>query len=176
MIVAISGKQRRGKNIVAAIICKYLNLIYPNQITTEFSSAYEVKLQLAINLNTTIFQIIENKEELRGKLIDLAESEKDRLGGDCWIKHLEYLESDNIVISDLRFKDEIKYLKNRNDVIYIRVNRDLIHLEKFKLSNENHYSETDLDDFTEWNYILDNNGTIEELEIKIIKMLRNILC
>ena len=174
MVIAVSGKQRRGKNTVTALICKYFNLIYPNQITTEFSSAYQGKLELARRLNTSIYYILENKEELRPQVIDVLEEGKKIHGEDVWIKEIEYVEADNIVVDDLRFKGEIKYLKNKPEVYYLRVERDINLLKDFKLSCEEHYSETDLDDYTEWNYVIHNNGTIEELEIEVIRILREI--
>ena len=79
----------------------------------------------------------------------------------------------NWIITDLRFPNELKAVKDRGGVS-IRVNRDNeqvlkdkgIHIPKHLLTPE-HKSETALDD-AEFDYVIDNNGTIEDL-IHIIK-------
>lgn len=91
----------------------------------------------------------------------------------------------NWVITDMRFPNELKAVKDR-DGITIRVNRDwrLSALSAMKHEKndgsefldddlqrvEEHSSETALDN-AEFDYVIDNNGTIEEL----IKKVRQIL-
>jgi len=68
----------------------------------------------------------------------------------------------NWIITDLRFKNELEAIKNRNGII-IRINRNNIQLS-------NHLSETDLDNST-FDYVIDNDSSIEELEEKIKQIL-----
>lgn len=106
----------------------------------------------------------------------------------------------NWVISDVRFPNEAKAIKDRNGIT-IRVNRDTEYLKCIedpayfvetyvKVNNEKielreyekdfikkhckptkeHESETALDD-AEFDYVIDNNGTIEELIEKIKQIL-----
>lgn len=83
----------------------------------------------------------------------------------------------NWIITDLRFKNELKAVKDRQGIT-IRVNRLLS--EGNRVYVENHPSETDLDDET-FDIVLDNNGTIEELieqvDTKLFKndVFRNLL-
>lgn len=64
------------------------------------------------------------------------------------------------IVTDLRLKDEYNRVKNRKDVIFIRINKNI------KDNNESfrkHCTETDLDDCVEWNYVIENNSTFQNL-------------
>ena len=97
----------------------------------------------------------------------------------------------NWIITDVRFPNEAEAIKQRGGIL-IRINRypDVIIdrpgqeriIEKFDVLNERHMnlykgeiqrqhpSETSLDNYDKWNYIFDNNGTIEQL-IEMTKMM-----
>ena len=73
---------------------------------------------------------------------------------------------DIIIIGDARFPMEIEDIKNSfNNVISVRINRkdmnDLTVVEK------QHITETALDDYNGYDYIIDNDGLICELESKL---------
>lgn len=72
----------------------------------------------------------------------------------------------NWLITDTRFPNEIKAIKNNNGIC-IRVNRG----KDIDTSNF-HESETALDDFKDWDHVIDNNGTIEELINKVEIILK----
>jgi hypothetical protein len=63
----------------------------------------------------------------------------------------------NWIITDSRFPNDVKRTHKMGGIL-IRVNR----AECEGRTNE-HVSETALDDFNEWDYVIENNGTIEEL-------------
>ena len=71
------------------------------------------------------------------------------------------------LITDLRFPNEFEAIKNRGGIC-IRVIRGV---EKTPNPNLHHISETSLDNYA-FNYIIYNNGTIEELIEKVRKMLQ----
>jgi hypothetical protein len=73
---------------------------------------------------------------------------------------------DNWIITDMRFPNEMEAVKERKGIT-IRVSRTGIHTPKVE---DLHPSETSLDD-VEFNYHIDNSGTIEDL----IKKVRQIL-
>lgn len=86
----------------------------------------------------------------------------------------------NWIITDTRFPNEAKAIKDRNGIV-IRVNRksfkwiDADDYENFtgkKVERiPEHPSETALDDY-QFDYVIDNNGTIEELIEKVRKILQ----
>ena len=77
----------------------------------------------------------------------------------------------NWIITDVRFPNELKAVKDR-DGITIRCNRDIENWGDAikQITNDKHPSETALDNAT-FNYTIDNNGTIEELIEKVKEIL-----
>ena len=69
----------------------------------------------------------------------------------------------NWIITDMRFLNEMEAVKKREGIT-IRVNRNL------EESKDQHESETELDN-AEFDYVIDNNGTIEELIEKVREIL-----
>ena len=72
----------------------------------------------------------------------------------------------NWIITDLRFLSELKLIKRKvpNNIL-IRITRD----EKNII---NHISETDLDNYDNWDYIIDNDSNISDLIFKAEKILK----
>lgn len=66
-------------------------------------------------------------------------------------------------ISDIRFPNEIDAVKKENGII-IRILRETNYID-------NHDSETALDNYGKWDYVVDNNGSISDLERAIEKIL-----
>lgn len=98
------------------------------------------------------------------ELLQLIGTEVCRtINPDIWIKALFNTLSDNgkYIISDVRFMNELKYCKE-NNAITIRINRNVKQL--------NHQSETELDNCNDFDYIIDNNGTIEDLIDKVLQL------
>ena len=69
----------------------------------------------------------------------------------------------NWIITDMRFLNEMEAVKKK-DGITIRVNRNL------EESKDQHESETELDN-AEFDYVINNDGTIEELIEKVREIL-----
>ena len=86
----------------------------------------------------------------------------------AWVEAL-FVDMDNMkendiwVITDVRFKNEANAIKERNGFL-IRVNGDPLKIRENSTRDLNHQSEVDLDDYTEWDYVLENNGTLHDLE------------
>ena len=80
-------------------------------------------------------------------------------------------EISNIVVSDVRLVNEINYFKNKSnlEVITIRVNCE--NSKRCLTDNEKcHITETELDKYNEFDYIIDNKFD-KELEIQINNIL-----
>lgn len=63
------------------------------------------------------------------------------------------------IITDVRFPNEAEAIRSRGGIL-IRVNRDTE-------NDSDHESEIALDKYPSWNYVIDNNGSIEELIEKV---------
>lgn len=90
------------------------------------------------------------------------------------------VEACNWIITDVRFPNEVKAVKSRKGIL-IRVNRSSHIIKKdiytFKdgeskiIAIPEHPSETGLDNYDGFDYVIDNNGTIEELVEKVRMIL-----
>lgn len=88
-----------------------------------------------------------------------------------WVRVMENKIKENklLVISDGRFEDELSLVKDHNGII-IRILRDCD--EDSNSSYKQHESETQMDRM-KVDYILDNNGTLEELQSNLEDILFN---
>ena len=92
---------------------------------------------------------------------------------DVWIKSLlgNYNDKyDNWVITDCRFKNEAEQIKLLDGKI-IRLNR-LANINDGRIIT--HQSEIDLDDYDDFDYIINNIGSLQELNEEIINILDEI--
>jgi hypothetical protein len=92
---------------------------------------------------------------------------RSEYGQDFWIRMLKSdLVSESTclsIITDVRYKNEADFIKS-NKGILIRVDRPEIQVSR---SISSHSSETELDNYPNFDYIIENNGTLEELESKV---------
>ena len=84
----------------------------------------------------------------------ISKSEKLHFKNHCWI------------ISDVRFRNEAQAIKDRGGIL-IRTIRE----SDYK---SDHPSETSLDNWKEWDYVIDNNGSMEDLQEKVKTILNNV--
>ena len=73
------------------------------------------------------------------------------------------------IFTDVRFPNELEAIKKRKGVT-IRVNRGLVERTGKMIQEPEHISETALDD-AKFDYVIENNGTIEELLEQVKKIL-----
>ena len=78
-------------------------------------------------------------------------------------------ENEKVIITDVRFPNELEAIKKRNGIT-IRINRDLVERTGKLIPGPEHISETALDD-AKFDYVIENNGTIEELIEQVKKIL-----
>ncbi len=123
-----------------------------------------------IDENTTIREFL----QLLG-----TESIRNQLHENIWVNALfaDYDKHKHInwIITDCRFPNEAKAVKDRGGII-VRVNRNDpnigVYPDKFPLERVLHNSETALDDYT-FDYTIDNSGTVDELVEKVKEMLKH---
>ena len=73
------------------------------------------------------------------------------------------------IFTDVRFPNELEAIKKRKGVT-IRINRGLVERTGKMIQEPEHISETALDD-AKFDYVIENNGTIEELIEQVKKIL-----
>jgi len=89
-----------------------------------------------------------------------------------WVKRLaESIAKDNpkvALITDLRFPNEMQFVREQ-DGYTVRVDRP-------DLPPATHISETALEDSTDWDYILDNSSSLEQLKEGSLALFDDIYC
>lgn len=80
---------------------------------------------------------------------------------DIWVKSLfrDYGKNSDWIIPDIRFINEAEAVRSRGGIL-IKVERNTGYVD-------NHASEHALDNYTDFNYIIQNNGSIEDLIFKV---------
>ena len=173
-IFIVCGKARAGKDTSVSIIEKYfkekdlkiLNLQfstylkeYAKKITGWDGSDETKPRELLQTLGTSII-----REKIDEKFF------VDRMIGDIQVYSYFY---DVITISDARLKIEVDSLKEKFNNVYaiqiVRPNYDNGLTEEQK----KHRTEIDLDDYDKFDYKVINDGSIEDLEHKILEVINN---
>lgn len=172
-VILIGGKARSGKDTLADFLIEELEKqgkkvckIQVGQYIKYYAMKYfgwdgeeETKPRdLLIELGTEVIR----------KKID-PDFHINRLIED--IKVLSYF-YDTFVVSDVRFPVEIeKPKKEFENVTTIKMIRNSDELNE---SQKNHVTETGLDSFNDFTYIIENEGSLEELKEKAIDILKEI--
>jgi hypothetical protein len=90
---------------------------------------------------------------------------RNRVNDNWWVDQMRRrvvnTDTDIVIITDTRFPNEITgMLDDSYEIIAIRIERNINTQEQMA----SHPSETSLDGWKEWNYIVENNGTLEDLK------------
>ena len=169
-IFLLSGKARSGKNEISKIIERY----YSNKKCITISFGYYIKDYAKRISDWDGSEETKPRELLQQLGIELVRNKIDkRLFIDRILQDIEIFSYfyDIIVISDVRLLDEITILKeNYPDSTSIRVVRNNYENNLTK-EQKNHLTETDLDNFTDFDYIVNND---DNLELKIIEILSEV--
>ena len=193
MIIGISGKAQAGKDTVCRMIVYTIWYYTHSQRLMPFGIDHYKKCM--VNYNTLLYNIgyqhtyfafylkwclsiILNEDFEKFEDINFKNSQIDWLNNmtvrellqrfgtgirnevcdDFWVKVCLKNCTKDCLISDVRFKSEVKGVKEKGGIV-IRVNKD-------DAGAGNHISETELDDYI-FEYVIDNNGTLEDLLFKV---------
>lgn len=179
MIISISGRISSGKDTVAEIIQSISP--YHNWEVKKFAGKLKEIAELLTGVPKINFEDQEFKKQTmpdqwgmtyRDFLQKLGtEAMRNGLHENVWVNALfsDYTTFEgqlpNWIITDTRFPNELQAAK-LHKAITIKVIRD-----SGNTVGTLHSSETALDDFNDWDYIIDNNGSIEELKAKVMSIL-----
>ena len=178
-LIAISGKINSGKDELACKIFEYLkrkgikyehlkfasglkqmvSILTGGDLEDQYSDGGKEKVVDELGMtNGTLQQVV-------GTLL------REKLHPDIWtfpVLKFARVNPDTVcVISDCRFQNEADLIKQNGGVI-IRLNRKNRNIGK---RNPNHISETDLDDYKNFDLVIENDGTVEEMIQKAFTFL-----
>jgi hypothetical protein len=92
---------------------------------------------------------------------------RNQLDPDIWVKAIyrrKYRDDDVVIIADCRFVNEARFGKKHG--LLIKIERDT------GLAADDHDSETALDEYTDYDYVIDNNSSLDALKDKLSVVLR----
>lgn len=146
-------------------------ILHPNIWVNALMSEYKVEVIPNENYGS-------NKTKPKNWVITREEEHEYLLDNSHWVYKEEVnVISPNWIIPDVRFPNELKAVKDRGGIT-IRVNRpdfveNTLTGEKFpvKVYKKEHKSETALDT-AEFDYVIDNSGSLGDLEEKVLEILR----
>jgi Deoxynucleotide monophosphate kinase len=79
----------------------------------------------------------------------------------------------NIFVSDLRFQNEFKVLKTLGFTC-VRIVGDKRQIELFDAGYANHQSDNDLEGCVDWDWVVDNTGSLRELYTQLDRIVTNL--
>tara|TARA_R110000824_G_scaffold28746_2_gene96309 strand:- start:1623 stop:2246 length:624 start_codon:yes stop_codon:yes gene_type:complete len=91
---------------------------------------------------------------------------RNQLDPDIWVQSVyrkKYRDDDIVVVADCRFPNECDFAKSQG--VLISVERET------GLASDGHASETALDSYTNYDHVIDNNGSFDELRRKLNTIL-----
>jgi phosphomevalonate kinase len=165
-IIIFSGKQYSGKDTAAKIMLEKLT----NYIRCAMGDI--IKLTYGKEKGLTYEQIEANKAQYRADLIALGNWGRAQ-DPDYWLKKI--LEQDgNIIVTDVRVQHEYEIFKNAGAItIRVEASRET-RLSRGELVGENDITEVGLDHITDWDYVVDNNSTYENLHNQVIQIIEQL--
>lgn len=165
-IIVLSGKQYSGKDTVAKILLENLTNF------KRIGLGDAIKLEYSEKTNIPFEEIEKNKHLYRQDLINLGNKRRSE-DKDYWIKKV-ISQPGNIIVPDVRVKRELEFFKAENAfTIRVEATRET-RSQRGKLVGETDITEVDLDDVKDWNYVISNNSTYENLQAESLKLANEI--
>ena len=156
MIIGITGRSQSGKDTITDILVKKYNFV-------KISFADHLKKCVELIFNFSNDQMYSSKKDIIDERYHKTPREllqwfgtdimRKQFDNNFWINQMKLDMKTNIVISDIRFKNEAEFIKKNNGVI--------IKVERKSIPILNHESENQIIDF---DYMILNNHGFEELE------------
>lgn len=196
MRIALHGKAGSGKNLVARIIQYHRindlidsgeldelyeldknDLVYPLRLDDlsrihTLSFATPIKETLAMIAPVTVEELddkeVKERIWMRRTYREWLQFFGDTIRRDtprAFIDVLDYKveENNNYIINDLRFLNELEYCVE-SGFITIKIERDFLKAE------DSHASETELDSYEDWDYVIRNDNDLQNLIDEVYKI------
>ena len=165
-IIIFSGKQYAGKDTAAKIMLDAM----PNYRRCAMGDI--IKLTYGAQKGLTYDEIESNKAKYRPDLIILGNWGREQ-DPDYWLKKI-IEQGGNIIVTDVRVPHEYEVFKKAGAItIRVEASRET-RAQRGKLVGENDITEVGLDNEKNWDYIIDNNSSYEELKKQVEKIITKI--
>jgi hypothetical protein len=180
MIIGLGHKARAGKDTAG----DYLNVSYLF-LKRSFATKLRDSIAATLGINahgeefkTTRFPLWGNRTGREILQQYGTDGLRNGFDEDIWVKlalynddyEPLYIDPLRVVFTDMRFENEAEEIKKLGGVV-IRIDRDDAGLSG---NQGKHDSENGLEYYTGWDYILDNNGTVEEFHIGIDTIMEDL--
>ncbi len=161
-IIVISGKQFSGKDTLAKILLQKLNDF------KRIGIGDAIKIEYGKQKGLTFDEIEKNKHLFRADLIELGNKGR-KINPDFWLSKLS--DMDKIIVPDVRVYHEVDFFKKKGAFL-LRVESSLENRAKrgILVCNDD-ATETALDNYPDWNLVVENDSTFDELIQKADKVI-----
>ena len=165
-IIIFSGKQYAGKDTAAKIMLDEM------QDFRRCAMGDIIKLTYGAQKNLTYEEIEKNKSKYRADLIILGNWGRAQ-SPDYWLQKI--VEQDgNIIVTDVRIPHEYEVFKKAGAItIRVEATRE-IRASRGELIGEEDITEVGLDNIKDWDFIIDNDSSYENLKIQVNKIISRI--
>lgn len=179
MLIGLNGKIGSGKDTIADIIIRQ----YP--YVEKKSFAYKLKLISSILIGCDLKDLMmQEGKNLYSEIFRMTYGEvlqnvgtralRNNFHKEVWIKSLfvDFInEESNWIVTDVRFENEAEFIIKMGGML-VKIVGDPANIRKNSKRDLNHPSETSLDNWKNWNYVVYNNGTLEDLEREAMKVFK----
>jgi len=161
-----------------------LKQVVNKQVTEALKLVSEDKTELREVIGQLMFSdenYYETKTPITRSLLQIYGTEifRNRVNDNHWVDQvvdrINTGTNQIYLITDVRFENEItRVFEKTNDdikIVTIRVERNGLKLDL----NSEHPSETGLDDWTSWNWIVENNGTLADMKFNAEMIINDML-
>ncbi len=176
IIFVVAGKANSGKDTTCELINNYVMLKNLKSVNLQFSSYIKMYAKKISGWNG-------NEDTKPRSLLQELGTEviRNKIDNNFFIKRIigdimvySYY-CDVITISDARLPEELDGIKNSfKNVFKVRIERP--NFENSLNSNERkHITEVGLDNYSDYDFTIVNDGTIEDLNKKVINMIEEVI-
>lgn len=152
MIIGLSGFSKAGKDEAA-------KALYPQFTRVAFADA--LKRELAISLGVSLEELEQRKEEFRGDMVELGRSRRAE-DPDYWIKATQPLPTGDVVVTDVRYLNEARWIKEQGGYIIYVVRPG------YKAANEEELNSiAEILQRNMINSVVINDGSVKQLHQKV---------
>ena len=163
-VICVSGKARHGKDTFAEFLKNNLEFIGNRVLILHYADQLKFICQKYYGWNG-------EKDQAGRTLLQMVGTDYARSRDpEVWVKYVALFlrvfgpKFDYIIIPDCRFPNEIDWLRGEHDMVSVLVERPGFD-NGLTPEQKKHPSETSLDGYDGFDFFVDNNGTLAELDV-----------